>query len=662
MIITDEFPVSQAAFIWSAAQQPLQGYTIKRGLGIGSFGEVYLADTAAGKQVALKRITRNADVEVRGTRHCLNLRHPNLVELYDVRQIDDQTAWIVMQFVAGQSLRELLDGEESISLQRKLDIFAQIASAVEYLHSQGIVHRDLKPSNVFLDGDFVKLGDYGLTKYISASKRADHTDSVGTLAYMAPEISRGQYGHQVDIYALGVMLYEMLSDRLPFEANSPQEMIFKHMTDIPDVAHLARVHQVVILKAMEKDAARRYSEVAEMLAALELSSVSDKQPVKSVQSKSSLHQATSAYKSLKSKAKIKNSIALAIDEPLAVTVLNTSRDLFNWWKALPSQSVRSTLLIATTIGFFITAGFWAAIAFWLAMFYPTYFCIRYWLRKKSRVAQALQSTSIELAGNPSSIKQLNSSAVSNAFTQQSLTFRQWQIAQRHRLALRPAAARWREWSGSAVAASICVGVLAIIGGLILLASNLLTPSLIVPLITWTAATVWLAAIAILWLSKFWEIRSEDRFAFRFAQLSVGLGVAVASFCLDRFLAVPWDQAYAAFNLPIGLEPGKIPTAVAFHLKNNEKVIENFFAGGRPLLPAYLSFFALLLGGIRWWRLSDRVRRYRMSYVSVILAIGVTAFFVNLIYFPMPWALMVAGSLAVVLQFSSYWSDRSMSCE
>src|SRR5881396_521054 len=95
-------------FTYSSGQKPLSGYTLKRGIGRGGFGEVYYAVSDAGKEVALKLIRRNLDVELRGVTHCLNLKHPNLLAIYDVKQDDQDNSWIVMEYVGGESLDEVI--------------------------------------------------------------------------------------------------------------------------------------------------------------------------------------------------------------------------------------------------------------------------------------------------------------------------------------------------------------------------------------------------------------------------------------------------------------------------------------------------------------------------------------------------------------------------
>ncbi len=224
-------------FAYKTGARPLDGYEIQCGVGIGGFGDVYFAKTDAGKEVALKRIQRNLDIEVRGVKQCLNLKHPNLIALYDMKSDDEGQTWVVMEYVAGESLKTVIDrNPNGMPAEEAERWFRGIAAGVGCLHDHGIVHRDLKPANIFDDHGFIKVGDYGLSKFISTSRRSGQTESVGTVHYMAPEIGRGVYGKEIDVYALGIMLYEMLTGRVPFDGESSQEIIMKHLTDNPDLS------------------------------------------------------------------------------------------------------------------------------------------------------------------------------------------------------------------------------------------------------------------------------------------------------------------------------------------------------------------------------------------------------------------------------------------
>src|SRR5689334_812571 len=139
-------------FAYASGARPLSGYTIKRGIGHGGFGEVYFATSDAGKEVAIKLIRRNLDIELRGVTQCLNLKHPNLIALYDVKQDDEGDNWVVMELVSGESLEDALNrSPNGMPENEALAWMHGIGAGVAYLHDHGIVHRDLKPGNIFVD-------------------------------------------------------------------------------------------------------------------------------------------------------------------------------------------------------------------------------------------------------------------------------------------------------------------------------------------------------------------------------------------------------------------------------------------------------------------------------------------------------------------------------
>ncbi len=252
-------------FSYSSGQRPLDGYTLKRGIGRGGFGEVYFAISDGGKEVALKLVRGDHQVELRGVAQCLNLKHPNLVSLYDLKTDSQGDHWVVMEYVAGEPLSAVLSRHPQ-GLPRELarEWFLALARAVAYLHDHGIVHRDLKPANVFLENGMVKIGDYGLSKSISTSQRTAQTQSVGTVHYMAPEISTGNYNKQIDTYAAGVILYELVTGRVPFDGESSGEILMKHLTTPPDMSKVPGEWVAIISRALSKNPAHRYASMAEM--------------------------------------------------------------------------------------------------------------------------------------------------------------------------------------------------------------------------------------------------------------------------------------------------------------------------------------------------------------------------------------------------------------
>lgn len=257
-------------FTYHCGQRPLDGFTLKRGIGQGGFGEVYFAVSDGGKEVALKLLRGHTDAELRGITHCLNLKHPNLVHLYDLRSDSRGNKWVVMEYVFGESLAQIINRHPNgLPTELIREWFAALARGVGYLHDKGVVHRDLKPANIFIEHGQLKVGDYGLSRRISASERGDLTRGVGTPHYMAPEIKNGNYGRSIDIYACGIILYEMLSGHPPFHGETPAEVLLKHQLDPPELAKVPSAFRPVLERALKKDPADRFSTVLEFARAVE---------------------------------------------------------------------------------------------------------------------------------------------------------------------------------------------------------------------------------------------------------------------------------------------------------------------------------------------------------------------------------------------------------
>jgi len=246
--------------------RPLEGYTIERAAGRGGFGEVYYAVSDGGREVALKAVQNYEQIELRGISHCMNLKSPHLVTIFDVKYNERNEPFVIMEYVSGPSLRDLLtESPHGLGAQKAAFFLREIAKSLSFLHECGIVHRDLKPSNIFYENGYVKVGDYGLAKAISASRHSGHTITVGTVHYMAPEIGAGSYNRSIDIYALGVLLYEMLTGDVPFMGSSPAEILMKHMTNAPELNNIEEPFAHVLKKALAKDPVDRYQTIQEMV-------------------------------------------------------------------------------------------------------------------------------------------------------------------------------------------------------------------------------------------------------------------------------------------------------------------------------------------------------------------------------------------------------------
>ena len=270
-------PAAPGRYYYQAGDRPLDSVTIKRAIGRGGFGEVYFAVNDAGKQLALKHITRAVEVERRGAAHCINIKSPNLIELYDFRTNAEGASFVLMEYVAGPSLKEVIEqhasGLPDADIRRHI---SGLVAGVAQLHAAGIVHRDLKPANIFLEDGVVKVGDYGLSKTISEVDR-DHSVSVGTCHYMAPEIRSGRYDKPIDVYAIGVILYELITGRPPFQGETVAEILMRHQFDRPDLNRIPADYREILARTLDKDPAKRPADVRQVARWLDTPPTADRQ-------------------------------------------------------------------------------------------------------------------------------------------------------------------------------------------------------------------------------------------------------------------------------------------------------------------------------------------------------------------------------------------------
>ncbi len=260
-------------------------YRIVREIGRGAMGRVYLAhDDLLDRDVALKELAvpeyldEKEKEELRErfrleARAAARLSHPHILTVHDIISAGERQ-FIVMEYLEGKTLRDVL-AERSLSVEEVLSMAPMIGDALHYAHSHGIVHRDIKPDNIFvLENGNVKVADFGIAKMLKVSDRT-HTDVImGTPNYIAPEMVRGRpYDHRVDIFALGVTIYEMLSGRRPFDAENDFAVIYRVVTEEPlplsELVEDAPPSLVrAVHKALRKDPSLRHRDMEEFKADL----------------------------------------------------------------------------------------------------------------------------------------------------------------------------------------------------------------------------------------------------------------------------------------------------------------------------------------------------------------------------------------------------------
>ncbi|MEA2211576.1 MAG: eukaryotic-like serine/threonine-protein kinase [Solirubrobacteraceae bacterium] len=257
-------------------------YKVLRRLGSGGMAEVFLAeDQQLGRQVALKllhdRFAADPDFVERFRREAraaAGLQHPNVVSVYDRGRWED-TYYIAMEYLPGRSLKELIHQEAPLDPVRAIDITIQILKAARFAHRRGVIHRDLKPHNVIIDeSDQAKVTDFGIAR-AGASDMTETGSIMGTSQYLSPEQAQG---HAVesssDLYSIGVVLYELITGRVPFDGDAAVTIALKHVSEAPRPPHELNPRvppelEQVVLWVLNKNPADRPASADEFIAALE---------------------------------------------------------------------------------------------------------------------------------------------------------------------------------------------------------------------------------------------------------------------------------------------------------------------------------------------------------------------------------------------------------
>ena len=260
-------------------------YEIQELIGVGGMATVYKAhdnidDTTVAVKILKDEFSNNSEFIRRfknESKAIALVSHPNIVKVNDV-SFGDKIQYIVMEYIDGITLKEYIEHQHIIPWKEAVHFTVQILQALQHAHEKGIIHRDMKPQNIMLlqDGT-IKVTDFGIARFSDNVTRTMTDKAIGSVHYIAPEQARGvdNIDGKADIYSVGVMLYEMLTGRLPFEADSAVSVAIMQMQNDPEPLRKINENipegiEEITLKAMRKDPAQRYSSASEMLEAIEI--------------------------------------------------------------------------------------------------------------------------------------------------------------------------------------------------------------------------------------------------------------------------------------------------------------------------------------------------------------------------------------------------------
>ncbi len=260
-------------------------YTIERELGGAGMSRVFVAtERALQRKVVIKvlppELSGGVNIERfrREIQLAAQLQHPHIVPLLTASSNRD-VLWFTMPFIEGSSLRSTLERTGRLTARDVVRILHDVVDALAYAHARGVVHRDIKPDNILMSGVHAMVTDFGVAKALSAAIPATVGTTtgvaIGTPAYMAPEqlAADPAADHRVDVYAVGLLAYELLTGKSPFNRNSPQATLAAQLTFVPEAPHrtftdVPEALSTVVMRCLEKDSSRRYQSAADLLSAL----------------------------------------------------------------------------------------------------------------------------------------------------------------------------------------------------------------------------------------------------------------------------------------------------------------------------------------------------------------------------------------------------------
>lgn len=267
----------------SKGQKINDRYEIIKTIGEGGMANVYLAhDTILDRKVAIKVLRGDLSNDEKFIRRfkrealsVSNLSHPNIVEVYDVGE-EDGNYYIVMEYIEGKTLKQLLQKRGALTLTEVIDIMSQLTDGLAHAHEAYIIHRDIKPQNIMIeDNGRIKITDFGIAMALNSTQLTQTNSVMGSVHYLPPEQANGK-GATVksDIYSLGILMYELLTGSVPFKGDTAVEIALKHMKEkVPSVRKqnptIPQSVENIILKATAKNPKNRYDSVREMHADLE---------------------------------------------------------------------------------------------------------------------------------------------------------------------------------------------------------------------------------------------------------------------------------------------------------------------------------------------------------------------------------------------------------